>query len=411
MERILKIKIFFLLLNSYYMFIQCNPTPDVTFIGSALYSDGICRIPIGLIDSLKNTLDINFIVSGFYNPENISEDVKKIIEAKDNRIGKVSFLFDSPWHRWGEPHKSVPESHIKIAYSMLESSRIPQQWVDIFNQKFDAVVVPDDFLIHVYQQSGVRIPIFVVPIGLYLEDFLALPVKKDKNKIFTFGSSGVLIDNKNQSLLIEAFHKTFNNSPHVKLVLHARGGNNLEKIKRQITRLGAKNIKVIFKSLQPVEYLQFMKSLDCYVLLSKGEGFSITPREALARGLPCILSNNSAHMTIIKSNTVAAVESNIPEDAYYEPFGFSCGHRFNCNVTDVQKALLDVYANYDLYLNRAHVGREWVQQYLYSSVKAKYQTLIKPAKVTYGSENKVLDNEIITNSIGLYEKYNDLVVK
>lgn len=387
-----------------------NPTvPDATFIGSALYTDGICRIPIGLIDTLRSNLDINFIISGFYDPKNIPLGVREVIERKDRRAGKVAILFDSPWHRWGEPHKSVPDSFIKIAYSMLESDAIPQQWVQIFNEKFDAVVVPDDFLVEVYKRSGVIVPIFVIPIGLYLEDFLKLSTKKEKNKIFTFGCSGVFIDNKNQELLVKSFYKAFKNDPKVQLLLHGRGGNTLPKIRKLIEEYGAKNIKIIAKSLSPSEYLRFMGSLDCYVLISKGEGFSITPREALACGVPCILSHNSAHKTIINSGLVGFVESNIPQDMYYEPQGMYCGKGYNSKESDVQAALLDMLKNYKNYLKKAQYGRIWVKQYLYQNMKNKYATLIKPKKVSLGSENKILDNEIITNSRSLYEKYNHII--
>ena len=60
-----------------------------------------------------------------------------------------------------------------------------------------------------------------------------------------------------------------------------------------------------------VKYIEFISTFDCYVNLSKGEGFSIPPRESLALGIPCIISDNTAHKTICDSGLVLPVTSKI----------------------------------------------------------------------------------------------------
>ena len=129
-----------------------------------------------------------------------------------------------------------------------------------------------------------------------------------------------------------------------------------------------KNIEIIEALLPHKQYIGFLQSLDCYVLLSKGEGLSFdTLREALALSKPCIISDNTAHHTIAKTGFVYAVPSNIKEPAKYD-FGVF-GYQFNCKVEDVQKALREVYVNYNLYLQKAEQGRNWVQRYLWENVK------------------------------------------
>ena len=65
---------------------------------------------------------------------------------------------------------------------MLESTRIPDEWVNILNKKFDLVIVPDEFYESVYYSSGVKIPIFVLAHGIHLEDFLAQPPKNNTSQ-------------------------------------------------------------------------------------------------------------------------------------------------------------------------------------------------------------------------------------
>ena len=60
---------------------------------------------------------------------------------------------------------------------MFESSKIPNEWANILNNYFDIVVVPDSYLIEIYKNSGVNLPIFVLPLSISIEELLKLPKK------------------------------------------------------------------------------------------------------------------------------------------------------------------------------------------------------------------------------------------
>lgn len=171
-----------------------------------------------------------------------------------------------------------------------------------------------------------------------------------------------------------------------------------------------KNIRLTFGNLSWQEYIKFMTSLDCYISLSKGEGFGITPREAMAFGIPCILSNNTGHRTICNTQLVLSIKSTIPVEAFYPNLSKKpIGYYFTCRKQDVRNALRAMYNNYKFYLKKAHKGREWVQQYLYSNLQAKYLTLVKPHKVVLGEENRITDDCLITNNKSLYQKYLSII--
>ena len=164
-------------------------------------------------------------------------------------------------------------------------------------------------------------------------------------------------------MLIDAFAQEFGNEKDVCLKLHGRSGLPycINAIKRKLQDINAKNIILIEHSFNNDEHVHFMSSLDCYVFVSKGEGFSITPREALALGIPCILTNHTAHSTICNTGYVRPVLSDIMEPAYYDCFGSYCGYQFNTSTEELRQALRDVYNNYKYYLKKAHKGREWVR--------------------------------------------------
>lgn len=381
---------------------------DLTIIGDINLSLGLSSLPVGIIDCLKNDLKINFKkIPGFFDLTNVPEDVKKILLLNDTSIGKVSLFTNILWTPYFSCIDFIPNSEIKIAYSMFESTRISEKWVGILNSMFDLLVLPDENLIDTYKLSGVTIPVFVLPCGIYLEKYLNQPVKCKKNFPFVFGSSAAFWPHKNQDLIVRAFANVFGNNPNVKLLMHGRSGtseirNNILKI---INLYKLLNVEFIDREFDQNEYLNFKKNLDCYVHISKGEGFSITPREALALGIPCILSDNFAQKTICKTGYVRSIVSEIPEPAYYVHLKNYYGVNYNCNIKDVEDALMDVYLNYQRYLTKATKGREWVTQYLYSNLRNKYLNLVKPKKVILGQENRIEDEYFMTNSIELYKKY------
>lgn len=382
---------------------------DLTVVGTVKQADGIGRQTIGLIDLLKDDLKINFISSWHpINVQDVNLEVQKILFHPDKTPGSVCILEDPLWFSKKPFYKSVPASKIKIAYSMLEGSEIPKKWTQILNQHFDAVVVPDPFLIEVYQNCGVKIPIFELPLGIDIDDFLQRPAKVRPHMPFIFGNSLSSNARKNHLLLIRAFAEEFGNSPQIMLKLNSRDTyGTFAEGQKLIQSLGVSNIVWSYEVLEQKKYIDFVDSLDCYINISKGEGFSICPREALALGMPCILSNNTAQKTICASGLVKTIHCPIMEAALYgQVFNHQqVGLFANCTLDDVKAALRDVYVHYDYYWQNAQKGPEWVQKYRGKNLKMRYLNLIKPRIVILGEENKITDEYLMTNSKALYKKY------
>ncbi len=384
---------------------------DVTVIGYCLYSDGLGRLPIGFIENFKDKININFIVSRFV-PVNAKENfsrvnnIKSIIEGNNKTPGNVSILFDALWKDKSKKFPDIPNSIINIAYSMFESTKIPDEWVSFLNDNFDSVVVPSPFLINVYKKCGVIIPIFLFPHGIYIDDFLDMPIKSKKNHPFVFGCFANFAPHKNQKLLLKSFINKFKNNPNV--ILRLYGGGNIAScgIYDILNKECPENVEIITNCLSPEEYLKAFSSIDCCVVLSKAEGFSVRPREAIALGIPTILSNNTAHKPLCKTPYFIPVKSNIKEVADYTSiFGDYYGYNFNCSQEDVEKTLEEVYNNYEYYLNRSKQGRYWVNMFKYEYLEKKYLNLVKPDKIILGSKDLITDEYIMTSSKSLYEKY------
>ncbi|MBA3815916.1 MAG: glycosyltransferase, partial [Parachlamydiaceae bacterium] len=194
--------------------------PDLTIIGFFEPEGGIGKVPLNICECLGDSVSTNFIdtlSNCDYSHKELSQSVFNIINNPDQEPGRVALLTDTLWDICRKPADQVPkDSIVKLAYTMLETTKIPSMWVTILNNEFDAVVVPDKFLVQVYQDCGVTIPVFVLPIPMILKPYLDYSGSKQPFKKFIFGDASA---NKNPKIVLEAFAKAFKNNPRVSLVL------------------------------------------------------------------------------------------------------------------------------------------------------------------------------------------------
>jgi glycosyltransferase involved in cell wall biosynthesis len=172
----------------------------------------------------------------------------------------------------------------------------------------------------------------------------------------------------------------------------------------EIALRGLTNVKIQEKAVNTKAYLQRFLSADCYINIATGEGFSIQPREAMALGIPAIVTDNTGQKIVCSSGLVRVVPSNIEVPAMYS-FPGDFGVQYQCLTNDVAEALRDVYDNYDLYLQKGQKAREWASEYHYTRMKPLFQSLIKPKKIVFGAEDKILQDGIMITSKKLVHKY------
>jgi glycosyltransferase involved in cell wall biosynthesis len=455
---------------------------DLTIVGKVNTGQGIGLIAPTIAKCVYPELDISFINTRPHetNYSGLSNELVNVLTKTHTPKRDIAIFTDVLWNGFEDHnYKKVPKATIKFAYSMLESTKIPKEWVTILNQRFDAVIVPHKFLIKVYTNSGVKIPIFILPLPLqsiyklqenfYLDlinnityshfDFISKQIKRfgtkvlyltgckkiqpitlainkyglnifkyfhnlvsdskekklmsceatfDEMRPFIFGCVAGFGQRKNQRLLVQAFAEAFGNSPQFKLKLHSHlsFNNEVDYIKRMISELGLNNVELSTTERSYEDYLDFLRSLDCFILISKGEGYSITPREALCLQIPCILSNNTAHHEMCCLPSVISVETKKIEPAFYENLGNRyLGYQYNCNVLDVINAMKQMYENYYSYVKQTDKGFNWVKRFKIAKLKKKYLALLKPNSLTLSHKNKIGDKTLFINSQRLYKKF------
>jgi len=398
-----------------------KPDPHVTIMGPVVMADGIGRQTAELAKMLAHDYKVR-IVSNSIVLDDVPREVKKILNTEYKGLGKVVIVEESLWAPDGRAERIdrmfdtvAQDDQIRFAYSMIESSRVINEWAMMLNLYFDGVIVPDPFLVEAYRDSGVTIPIFYVPLAVDLKDFINRPLKKKKEKgPMVFANLSTAIERKNQALLIKAFAKALGNNPNAALVINSRYNDITTRNKIMDTLAECKCSNIFYSDivLRKDAYLKLFENIDCYVSLSTGEGFSIQPREAMALGIPVIATNNTAQSAICKTGLVRSVKSEILQPAHYYNHRLPTGYQFNCTLEDATAAIKDVYLNYDYYLSKGVESRKWASTFSYSNENniKSYQTIVNPKDVVLGNENTITNDCIITDSKELQEKYQRLIL-
>jgi glycosyltransferase involved in cell wall biosynthesis len=389
--------------------------PDIAIHGPIVMADGIGRQTVELAKVLTKRHKVQ-ITSGHVRKNDVPPEILKIVKTKYKQPARIVIIEESLWGPGNPIDRFFPnlgsKDQIRFAYSMLESTQIIAEWVIMINLYFDAVIVPDAFLVDAYRNSGVTVPVFHIPLGIDIQDFLQTPLKEPKTKgplVFACLASG--IERKNHKLMIQAFAKALGNNENALLFINCRLTEPATRaeIINEIQEQNCSNIKYTEICFKKDAYLKFFRSVDCLINLSKGEGFAIQPREAMALGIPVILSDNTAQSTICKSGLVKAVPSSISEPRYYYGRQIKDGEQYNCSLDEAVEAIQDVYLNYAQYASKGALMREWASKYDYKNLEPLYESLVAPKKIMLGDVNEITEECIVTDSKVLYDKYANLI--
>jgi glycosyltransferase involved in cell wall biosynthesis len=165
-------------------------------------------------------------------------------------------------------------------YTMFETTHTPQKWIDKLNT-VEHVLVPSKWLINYWQEQGLRTPIDVYPHGINPDDYPY--AERPDRDTFTFIQYGQLGIRKGTDIVVKAFKEEFKGKKDVFLVL--KDTNPVLPFPANIPQVI--EIHATFDRQKMRELLYFS---DCMIFPTRGEGFGLTPFEAMATGLPAIVT-------------------------------------------------------------------------------------------------------------------------
>ncbi len=204
-----------------------------------------------------------------------------------------------------------------FGYTVWELERLPDHWPAILN-RLDGVIVPCHWNVQVFRASGVTVPIHVVP---HLSQFEGISASAaDRSAIrnrtgvaadrFMFYTIGFWSNRKAPYLAIEAFLRAFSADDAVALVVKT-GNSDIAQLTRDwrsgfrrrhpkpdwsVSRLRAgfpraPLVKVISdETLSDGEMLALHERGDCFVSLTRTEGWGLGAFEAARLGKPVVMT-------------------------------------------------------------------------------------------------------------------------
>lgn len=159
----------------------------------------------------------------------------------------------------------------KISSCMFESDEIPFQWVDPLNS-CERVIVPCKWNKEVFEGSGVKVPIHVIPLGV--SDAFHY-VERQEKEVFRFITIGDRGHRKGFTDAIMAFVRAFGKRTDVELIVKSRS---------PLGELSNPNIKIITDDYTDEQMQRLYAKADCMLFPAHGEGFALPPREFAVTG-------------------------------------------------------------------------------------------------------------------------------
>jgi glycosyltransferase involved in cell wall biosynthesis len=198
------------------------------------------------------------------------------------------------------PRFAAPSSGPFVLYQPWEFGRVPSSWVDEIRCRVDEVWTPSASARQAFVDSGVAPElVHVVPNGVDLTRFAPdgprRPLPTTKGTVFLF--VGGLIHRKGVDVLLEAFGRAFTAGDDVALVFKAMGGRTFYRGSTQAdlveafrARPGAPEVVLIEDEVPFGEIPAVYRAADVVVQAYRAEGFCLPALEALACGVPVVVT-------------------------------------------------------------------------------------------------------------------------
>jgi len=255
------------------------------------------------------TIQASDIWHSAYEFNNGLEILNNPIDAKD---ADYTIFADYP-HLWRDAYGKI------IAYFLHEGTRLPDGWTALFNTA-DLVLVPSQATKNLFRINGVQSKIEIVPFGVNPEIYKPVGAIADDEFVFLYVNSwtGQIGDRKGTDILIKAFDEEFKDEK-VKLILKISTFWDKKPVEYYIQAvnkiLGHSNPNIMINAeyLPEKELAEHYQKADCFVCPTHGESFGLTPINAMACGLPIIITkdNNSGYMDFLRGkDSVLWIDSN-----------------------------------------------------------------------------------------------------
>jgi glycosyltransferase involved in cell wall biosynthesis len=263
-----------------------------------------------------------------------------------------------------------------VAVDVCDSDRMSDYAVGLLNQA-DKVVVPSNYCVEVYKQSGVKKSVYRVPHGLdpdwytlpnvwdiapaksinpsLLEVYLYKLRRRKKLLLFWLWHSPM---RKGYSEVKEVYTRLARERNDVVLVLKTLSPNMPEF--QEVMHLG---VIQVYGWLSEYEKMALYDLADTTLMFSRGGAFEYNCIESLARGVPCVASNKGSWTDYVPPFLQVKAGGRV---RVFEDNAIHVGYGYKVDVEDALNKIHDILENYDDYKARVE---EWRSKVLFNEYR------------------------------------------
>jgi len=245
-----------------------------------------------------------------------------------------------------KPHSFLRGQH-RALYTMWETSALPFGYSRLLGN-YDQVIVPCEHNRELFAPYTKNIS--VVPLGVDIKFWK--PTSRPANKRFRFHAGGSMWLRKGLDVVVEAFEKAGVDAElHIKVPL-----------KRFIPdRQWPSNIVIHTGWMSKWDQFEWYNKADCFIGASRGEGFGLMPLQAMALGIPTIITATSGQAQY--ADLASAVIPTTPKRCDVHEITNFAGFWDEPDLDALVEALRKVYAGSDVYRYKAMFHVKHVAEY------------------------------------------------
>jgi glycosyltransferase involved in cell wall biosynthesis len=291
----------------------------------------------------------------------------------------------------------VEKDKVNFGYTAWEADKLPAHWPELLSA-VDQVLVPSQFNLGVFQQGLDEKPVSVVP---HVIDQPSVEVSNasqefrqkygiDENT-FIFYTVNTWSVRKDLDTLIRLFAKAFDSNEDVVLIIKTSSmgvryanSNVREPVETIFQSLLAElntsaRILLIANEEMPEIELGAMHTLgDCYVSLTRGEGWGMGAAEAAAYGNPVLITGWSGVLDFLGHDYPGLINFNLMpvfDLMGYPSFDLSQKWAL-CDQSDVQTKMRDVYENHDSWKKMAQQHIKKLEKFSNETVGKRFKEVL-----------------------------------